>query len=105
MFGARIGGTNIADHCSFTAAHERVFQHQRQFALSKLNVVFLQIEGSDAFFQSQETFVDFSTFIPRHLIVVYGVSSSFTSSKIDKAHPGMNLGILTTFKLHLKNRM
>ena len=96
VFSARVGRAHVADHGCLTAAHERVFQDQGQFALSKLDVVLLQVECPDALFESEETFIDFPAFISRHFIVVYSVSASFTSGKIDKAHSRMDLRILTT---------
>jgi hypothetical protein len=53
-------------------------------------MIFVQVQGSDAFFESKKRFVDFSSVKPSLLILITYISTSFASSKINERQFAMH---------------
>lgn len=74
-----VGRRHIGDHGGLAVAREGVLEHLSEFAASEGRVLLLQVEGPDAFFESEQTLVDLGSIHLGLLLLVDGVGSSFTS--------------------------
>ena len=97
--------TYVGNHDCSAVSSKRPFENLSQFRSSKRCMLLLHIYCSNALFQSQQTFIDFSTIYPCLLICIYHICSSFRSSQVNKAHRSKHLIASFELKRNCKNRM
>ena len=95
MFTAAQTRTHVGDHHSTTVPSKASFQNLGQFAASERSMLLLKIDSTDTFFESKQTFVDFSTINSCLLIGLHCISSSLAASQIDEAHSAVCLVVVT----------
>ena len=103
MFTATICWRNISNHSGFTISSEWVFKNLGQFTSSEWGVLLVQIESPDTFLQSQERLINFSSIHSGLLILIYSISTSFTTCQINETHLSEYLPMM--FQTKLENGM
>ena len=106
MLAAGSCWTDVCDHSCLAVASERVFQDLCQFAASEGCMLLFEIEGTNALFQCQERFIDFSSIHSCLAVLVHGVGASFTTRQINEAHlTVMSIWLTVRAQTQLENGM
>lgn len=105
MLAARVCWRDIGNHSRFAISCEGVFQDLGQLAPSERQVLFFEVQGSNAFLKCEKRLVYLCTVKPSLFILVNSVSPPFTSCQVDKAHFSLELLVTSALQLKLKNSM
>ena len=105
VLAARHGRGHVGNHRRLGIACERILEHLSELAAAERQMLFLQVESTDALLEGKKRLVDLCPIQPRLLVLIYGVCPSLRPGKVNKRHLAKVLLRLHLLELQLQDGM